>query len=560
MKRIFGGLVSIRSRLIFLVLIALGGMLLASTIGWFGVVSVTHALKNTAENHLPAIREVENLRTTVIRARLLNIESLSWGQEYDVNDRFEAMVKQKALLTQSLQKSLDAYTKLPKTAAEETAWSNFQGSLQQWRAVEKKIDETIALAAKDDPGGELVTRFVSLKSYVTKDELKPQTAIEKALDALVEERSASSQESQAAAHRVSATAQSATVGAVLIIGVLLVLLSWYIVRSIVKPLEAMRRSIVSVAQTKDFTIRAQNHSMDETGQTIRAFNELLGVLQESIRNVLESASSIRLAAETASTASSRVADFSASQSNAAIKMASAIQEMTASIENLTDNSHEALNRAKIAGDDAAASANIVAQSSEGMVTIATAVHQAGETIDSLGKQSDQITGIMAVIKEVADQTNLLALNAAIEAARAGESGRGFAVVADEVRKLAERTAKSTQEINVTVTSMQQSSSRAVDHMKSVTAQVDEGKDLSSQTSERMHDIRESAKGVVGAVQNISDALAEQNIVAHEIAKQIEQVARMTDENSSAANETAQIAHNLDELAANLRAAMDQFKV
>ena len=93
--------------------------------------------------------------------------------------------------------------------------------------------------------------------------------------------------------------------------------------------------------------------------------------------------------------------------------------------------------------------------------LSTTISQAVEVIRTLSSESTQIGGVLEVIRSIADQTNLLALNAAIEAARAGEQGRGFAVVADEVRLLAQRTQKSTAEIQVMIERLQSHSEAAV---------------------------------------------------------------------------------------------------
>ena len=554
-------LVSIRSRLLFLVLFALFGMFVAGGMGWICVLSVSSALTETSEVHLPAIREVESMRGALSQLRLLNIESLSWGQEYDIDERLERMLKKKSKISDDLQRSLEIYSKVKKTRKVEETWNNFQPQISDWIALDKKVNASLDTASKMEPGSsEQAAALASLKGILTKDQLKKHTTVENALDNLIEESSKSSSEAQKSAKTKSAVALSTMALAILVVGGLLLVFSWIIVRSIVTPVEAMRKNIVTIAQTKDFTLRLQSKSQDEIGQTIRAFDDLITEIQASIRRVLENAEKIGLAAQDASKASGKVADSSHAQSEAAASMASAVEEMTVSIDHVTNSSQEALAKARSAGDAAVVSARSIERGAEGMGTIAQTVREAGDTIDALGQQSNQINGIMSVIKEVAEQTNLLALNAAIEAARAGESGRGFAVVADEVRKLAERTAKSTQEISQTVNSMQASTRKAVEHMKTVIIQVDEGKGISSQASNDMLGIRDSAQGVAGAVQIITESLSEQNVAAHEIARQIEQVAQMTDENAAVATETADIAHSLEQLSNDLRLAMDQFKV
>ena len=557
--KLLTSLASIRSRLIFLAIVALVGMGISSLVGMLGVASVAGALTDVTGNHLPAIREVEGMRGLIARIRLMNVESVSWSQEYDAPERFEAMEKSKTELMRELRELQKHYATLPRSEEEDAAWKAFETAKTSWDGTEAKIAEVVHNMHTMDEQL-LPAQVISLKGYVSKDQVAPQAALGKALDALVVARSKVSDAATSAAGTKVHTAQGFAVATLLVAGGLLVALSFFLVRSIVKPLQAMRETIVSVARNKDFTVRAHVSTQDETGQTVRAFNELVEELQGSIRGVLASATAIGEAAEGAAQAAERVAQSSASQSEATTHMAAAVEQMTVSINHVTDNSRDALGRAREAGDDAATGATIIGRGTQGMNAIAETVGHASEMIDTLGRQSEEISGIIRVIKDVAEQTNLLALNAAIEAARAGEAGRGFAVVADEVRKLAERTARSTEEINNTVGSMQSSVHTAVERMQRVVTPVAEGTKLSASANERIDGIRDSAHHVADSVQEISAALVEQSASTEEIARQVERVARMTDENSAGATETAQVARALDELAHALRGAVRQFTV
>ncbi|MDE1716196.1 methyl-accepting chemotaxis protein, partial [Chromobacterium amazonense] len=167
---------------------------------------------------------------------------------------------------------------------------------------------------------------------------------------------------------------------------------------------------------------------------------------------------------------------------------------------------------------------------------------------------------VGVIKDIADQTNLLALNAAIEAARAGEMGRGFAVVADEVRKLAERTSLSTQEISSTITAMLDRSATATEHMNTAEELVRNGVERADNADKAITQIGQATNDTVHMVAEISGAIKEQGDATNNIAKGVEDIAQMTEESSAAAQEAANNAVRLDDLANQQIATLKQYRL
>lgn len=240
-------------------------------------------------------------------------------------------------------------------------------------------------------------------------------------------------------------------------------------------------------------------------------------------------------------------------------MATAVEQMTVGVDHISKNAQEAQAYSRESDEVAAHGSRIVDQVVNEIQAIAETVNESAAAVEALGQQSDQISAIVGTIKEIADQTNLLALNAAIEAARAGESGRGFAVVADEVRKLAERTAKSTQEIAGMIDSIQSGTATAVSTMKLGVTRVAAGVEQAQMAGSAISQVQSQSRHVLDAVSEITVSLREQAATSTEIARNIEQIAQMAEENNAAAGTNAATASRLRQLAENLSSEVARFR-
>jgi methyl-accepting chemotaxis protein len=312
--------------------------------------------------------------------------------------------------------------------------------------------------------------------------------------------------------------------------------------------------------TGDLRPRIDLGTRDELKMVGDGFNEMANAFSGLLRNVQAGADQVLNASRRMAESSSQITQSSESQSESASAMAAAVEQMTVGIDHISKNAMDANAISNQAGDLSAEGGRIVGTVVEEIRMIAEAVNDSANIIDELGRQSDQISAIVNVIKEIADQTNLLALNAAIEAARAGESGRGFAVVADEVRKLAERTTKSTQEISAMISAIQSGTQNAVASMRDGVSRVNEGVTLARQAGEAMSEIQSNAGQVVDTVGDISSSMREQSAASTEIAKNVEVIAQMAEQNSVAVAENATTAHELERLSEGLQTEIRRFRV
>jgi len=372
------------------------------------------------------------------------------------------------------------------------------------------------------------------------------------------ERMASSyiEEENASAARAKVISISTIAFAVIAIGAL----GFFLLTSIRRSLNQIQTMVSRVENELDFTVRVTVSKKDEIGLTTLALNRLLDKLQGNLKTISESAYSVASAAGLLSTTSNQVATASTQQSSSASDMAATVEEMTVSINHVADRAQEANRLSSESGQLAISGEEIIGRTVRDIQDIAVTVHAAADLIRGLEQHSQEISNVVAVIKEVADQTNLLALNAAIEAARAGEQGRGFAVVADEVRKLAERTAVSTTEIATTIEQMRTTAGNAVGSMQGVVNKVTKGVESAQEADGAIRQIGESSRTAVKMVEEITEAIREQGAATNNIATQVERIAQMSEESSAAAENSSQSAQDLDQLAVEMQKIVSAYKL
>ncbi|UCV02433.1 methyl-accepting chemotaxis protein [Dechloromonas denitrificans] len=291
--------------------------------------------------------------------------------------------------------------------------------------------------------------------------------------------------------------------------------------------------------------------------SIKHLREMFRQMLTEIRN---NADQVTLHARLMVNAADQVALTSQAQSQSTAGVASTTEEVSASMVQVVDHATQAHAISVASGNACESGVTVIGNAVSSMEEIAATVRLSTQNILALGDQSERISSVVQVIRDIADQTNLLALNAAIEAARAGESGRGFAVVADEVRKLAERTATATREIAGMIQAIQGGMHAAVKAMESGVTQVDKGVALANEAGVAIQHIRDSAARVVAVVASISGALQEQGTATENIRAHVEKISGLSDENNSVAGEALLGAQKLLETATGMQSTVSRFAV
>jgi len=532
------------ARVALMAVISVIGLFIVGGIGLTVINGQEEKIHDIHENSLPGIMSIDKARLSLMKARVNAFQAIVLKDEQRAS-ALDNLGKSEA----DALKYLADYDRLIVNADDRRLLEEEKKALQAYFDVINNKVVPLARQGLAEQAVEVVAKESGSLGKIAMDSLDAHMAFN---EKLADEYSAEAVSSAQRGRNELAV--------VMIIGLLVVgSLSFMIAREVRERMGQMTRFMTHVAESLDFTQRGKIKRMDELGKTGHALNLLMDRLSASFRAISKNTEAVAAASAQLATSASQVAVASGQQSEASSNVAATVEEMTVSINHVGDRAHEADRLSAQSERLASEGGAVILQTATDIHEIAGSVRRAAELIEDLEASSKQISGVVAVIKEVADQTNLLALNAAIEAARAGEQGRGFAVVADEVRKLAERTGHSTQEIARTIEAMNGKAEQAVVSMNSAVGKVDVGVARARETSASIQQISAGCQEAVETVGEISEAIREQGSATNNIAAQIERIAQMSEESSAAAGETSDAARGLDELARKMLAEVSVYR-
>lgn len=522
-------------------------LILVATVSLSGLADLRGRLEAVAATRLAILQQSMALAREMESVNSEFFQRLTWEAAGQSAERLKQREERLNQRLDQLSNDLQALSKAQGIDPEDSkALSTAAADLVTFR---KNVFDSLAIT---DTGLGMAATVVSTaeKSY---------DAIKKTLAAVADRQHSAVDDSVRDALSSSSTRQYVVFVGLLIAVVVSAAVGWVVagnLRRVAKEIDDASREL----QNGNLTRRVSVTTADELGRASVAFNAVMDSFQESVRLIRQHSDALHQASERLANAASVVEQSSTRQNDAAGSVAASVEELTVSINSsaedaavVVDSSHEMLKSGRLGLAS-------VKELSVAMDSARASVAHIDEAVQGFLDGSAQISSTSQQVKEIAEQTNLLALNAAIEAARAGEQGRGFAVVADEVRKLAERSATAATHIQSVTTSLSQQSAAV---SKAVGSGLEEIARSQSEVEDVLSAFASVEKGMTQSdtgIQNIAGGVRAQSTASAEIAKNIEHIVNMVEENVAASSLSSSISLEIKGIAEQTRSSVARFHV
>ncbi|MEK6159882.1 methyl-accepting chemotaxis protein [Vibrio cholerae] len=502
-------------------------------------------LLNYTDDTLPAMENVDAIKDKMSYWRRTQFAVLPMKDEAQIRQTIERNNRVQA----EINDSLVAYGKTVWPGEEEQTFKRLMGNWNAYTAVTDQFNQTLLTQGADD-AYPILANSLSTFEALESDFTLLIGILHQAMDSNKVQILSSVK-----------TLNSTSVASNIAILAIMVLMTWLLTRLICGPLAIVMKQSNAIAKGDlSQTMDRSSIGNDELGTLANASEQMQQNLRQLIDEIISAVTQLSSAVEEMTQISNQSADGMKEQQYQITQVATAMAQMKAAVADVARNTEDSASQAMAANHKSQEGARENASMVRSIQQVADIIGEAGQTVSELEQQSSQINVVVDVIRSIADQTNLLALNAAIEAARAGESGRGFAVVADEVRTLAGRTQDSTDEITTIIEKLQVMAKQAKDATERSRSSIDKCVEQGNHSQSLMISIEESIANIADVGTQIASACSEQDSVADELSRNVENIHLASQEVAQGSQQTAQACRELTQLAVSLQDTLRRFKI
>jgi methyl-accepting chemotaxis protein len=525
-----------------LITLAVGGL------GMVGISRLATALTLTFSNSLVSVGNINETMTSLV-AHNRGLYRLLDAHTGGVSEADKARVRQN--LATDLARAEDAfatYRATPLAVDERVAGDKYKEIWPGYVAGAQKVIESVD--AGDLAQARIRLNALSVDVFIhARDDLR----------AMIDSNKRQIREGAEGAQELEASSTLILLVGIAIAFLVAVALGVLITRMITRPLAVAVASAQRIAGG-DLTQSISTDRGDEAGQLLNALADMQSGLKHTIEQIASASNQLASAAEELSAVTEESTRGLTRQNDEIQQAATAVNEMTAAVEDVARNAVSTSEASTAATEDAAHGRRQVDHTLMGISTMVEEITESTETVTELAGHIREVSKVLDVIRSIAEQTNLLALNAAIEAARAGEQGRGFAVVADEVRALAHRTQASTVEIEGMISTVQAGANGAVIAMGKSLSLATSTQELAQSAGAALEKITDSVVTINERNRVIASASEEQAQVAREVDRNLLNIQDLSTQTAAGANQTSASSQELSRLAVSFNALVAQFKL